>query len=146
MIMARAQLLKRLRSHVTTVGPALRQRAAGPRGDTSRLQRLLLKLIAGWACLSFPRSSGKLVTEFASREVGGNTGHQCIGLSSDHAALLGLIGFTPRLPKSCNVMHFFVTEVHRHQFFKLTLVTKRRDPPIARMTRQANFTNLIKHA
>ena len=44
---ARAQLLKRLRSHVTTVSPALRQRAAGPRGDTSRLQRLLLKLIAG---------------------------------------------------------------------------------------------------
>ena len=44
---ARAQLLKRLRSHVTTVSPAFRQRAAGPRGDTSRLQRLLLKLIAG---------------------------------------------------------------------------------------------------
>ena len=44
---ARAQLLKRLRSHVTTVSPALRQRAAGPRGDTSRLLRLLLKLIAG---------------------------------------------------------------------------------------------------
>ena len=49
--MARQQLLKRLRSHVTTVSPALRQRAAGPRGDTSRLQRLLQKLIAG-QCVS----------------------------------------------------------------------------------------------
>lgn len=48
--MARAQLLQRLREHVTTISPALRQRAAGPRGDTARLQRLLHKLIAGGAC------------------------------------------------------------------------------------------------
>ena len=45
--MARAQLLQRLREHVTTISPALRQKAAGPRGDTARLQRLLHKLIAG---------------------------------------------------------------------------------------------------